>query len=289
MSHEVTAFAAIALSAYWLWETLSRRRNPAAPLLALAASTLLELWYWKAPVTPNPYTQLAPPGLVPYDYTDEAPQALAYIAAELAPILLPASLTRHKPRYTAVAAIALLLAGASPLIAPYTAAATWYRFLIQLSPILAPLAFLSMLEANPDRRLLAVALAVTVALPSAYYLAGSPMTSKYTSAIREFPYAMVPGNTPHALEDMNRTAWLVASLNHTPIVADPSPARFIHLYLRNPTPQQLTWLDTATLTCASLRKPLIVVTTRDLPQGFCNATTVPLNPNATFKAYLITP
>ncbi|PLJ76883.1 hypothetical protein [Infirmifilum sp. SLHALR2] len=124
MSHEVTAFAAIALSAYWLWETLSRRRNPAAPLLALAASTLLEIWYWKAPVTPNPYTQLAPPGFVPYDYTDEAPQALAYIAAGLAPILLPASLTRHKPRYTAVTALALLLAGASPLIAPYTAAAT---------------------------------------------------------------------------------------------------------------------------------------------------------------------
>ncbi|PLJ76882.1 hypothetical protein [Infirmifilum sp. SLHALR2] len=112
-----------------------------------------------------------------------------------------------------------------------------------------------MLEANPDRRLLAVALAVTVALPSAYYLAGSPMTSKYTSAIREFPYAMVLGDTLRVLEEMNRTAWLVASLNHTPIVADPSPARFIHLYLRNPTPQQLTWLNTATLTCASLRKP----------------------------------
>ncbi|QOJ79285.1 hypothetical protein IG193_02140 [Infirmifilum lucidum] len=291
LSHEVTAFAAVAVSAYWLWEALKRREKPAPPLVALTASTLLELWYWGAPVTPNPYTQVVPPGLVPYDYYSEAPQTLAYLVAGLAPLLLPASLSRHKPRYTAVAALALLLAGTSPLIAPYTAAATWYRFLIQVSPILAPVAFLALLETRADGRLVAAALAAAVALPSAYYIAGSPMTSKYASSIREFPYAMVPGNAPHVLAEMNKTAWLVAAGNHTAIAAEPSIARFIHLYMRNPSPQQLAWLwsSSATLPCNITVTPTLIVTQGELQRGPCNATIVPVDTNATFKVYLVKP
>lgn len=249
LSHEVTAFAAalllLYLSVYWL-----RARYPggaAAYTVSLAATVLLILWYYGRPANPSQYLGYVPAGIV--SNLGQSSQVVSYLVAGFGVVLpLAVAGARGAGRLYLLALLGLILAGVSPLLAPLSSVTTWYRFLIGAAPLAVPLAVRGALRAG-DRRGIA-ALSLLVIVPGCLFLSpnGAQYTSSLTGAIREFPQAMVPcPSGVRAFEGLSEAGKVAASYvgeGGAPVVAPADHARFIHTYVRNPTPSELVWLST---------------------------------------------
>mgnify|MGYP001772781023 CR=1 FL=1 len=156
MAHEVTGVVAFVLALLLLMEAIINRtgREIAVYSTTLAVITAFLLWYWRAPYTSNGYLGAAPPGIVAYPmYITTAGEVVSYLVVGYGLIIPPALLALAKPgyKYLKAALATLFLAGLSPLVAPYTATTTWYRFLIGVAPLMVPLAVAGLTTYGRDR------------------------------------------------------------------------------------------------------------------------------------------
>lgn len=270
MSHEVTALFSAVLSLALALRSLASegRDHPGflAGLLGLLASIALEVWYWRRPYTPSEYLGSLPAGFVSYfDYQGTSAEVIGYLTAGFG-LTLPLALLalfslgsnggslggkgKGKGFYTKLGLATLLMAGTSPLIAPYTSATTWYRFLIGAAPIASTLAAVGASRAVRDGRFHA-AYALLILITGLAFTYGSNATHQYVSALREFPYGMHPSpSDARTLRDLEElVAWLrdqrlAFELNpKCTVAAEPSIARWVHLAIRNPAPGSLLWYN----------------------------------------------
>jgi len=246
MSHEVTAYLAALLSLSAMGYSLIKdRKSPKVIpyLLSAAASIMLLAWYARKVIWPSRFFGAVPAGVVSYGIPSIG-ESLAYLVAGYG-LLIPFALMGANKTgvYYKLALIFLFAAGLSPLIAPKTAIATWYRFLIAASPFMVPLAFKG--ATALDRRYLAIYLIVLMLPGLCFYTpCEGAHTWKLVSAIREFPGSMTPVPTSRiALKDLRDLSQFIGELNsEVPIIVDAATARWIHLGLRNPNPSKLIWL-----------------------------------------------
>ncbi|MEM3104156.1 MAG: hypothetical protein QXD69_01480, partial [Candidatus Bathyarchaeia archaeon] len=130
----------------------------------------------------------------------------------------------------------------SPRIAPYTSVATWYRFLIGAAPIASTLAGVGIVKTINNRmfHILFIIFLMLLALPYTY---GVDETSKFISALREFPKGMTPSPMESRLLNdlIELTNWFKNQELNSTVVAQSFVARWVHLAIRNPTPEKLVW------------------------------------------------
>jgi len=280
LSHQVTGAVSIILSAIWLYRLVidRRYRECILPITSLAISIALEIWYWRAPYTPNPYIGAAPPGFVVAPLYSEAPYVIVYLFAGIG-FLLPLALMAidiYRPLYTAIALLSLLAAGISPLIAPYTSATTWYRFFIVSTPILALLA--GIVIARFGR--IASIITIMVIIVSGIFYAYQPMyTEKLMSMLKErsvTPPGLICTDSIKAMEILPKIASEIGY--NTLIIAYPEAARWLHIGLREP--RNLIWIRNIDegYICRVLnntdKNNIIVVSWKPLQESICNGTAI---------------
>jgi hypothetical protein len=242
LSHEVTALFSAAVSLVLTLKSIGSRdyRGLTVGLIGLMASATLEIWYWRKPYTPSPVFGIVPAGLVSYS-EDASPMVVSYLLAGYG-LTLPfaiAALLQQKEGwiYTETGLAALMLAGVSPMLAPYTAAATWYRFLIGAAPIVSTLAATGIYRMSRDERFPAAYL-MLVMIPGLAFTYSIGTLSRFTGALREFASGFTPSpSSIGLLEDLKKLAeWLSAKNLNGTIVVDSSIANWVHIGVRNPTP-----------------------------------------------------
>ena len=246
MSHEVTAYvsAMLSLSAVTYILVKEKRLWKMFPYMVSAIlSIILLAWYARGFVWRNPFMGVVPAGVVSYKISS-VEESLAYLVAGYG-LLIPLVLIgiRSCGIYYRLAVIFLLAAGLSPLIAPKTAIATWYRFLIGASPLMIPLAFRGIASTNIGKYLI-LYLIILIFPGLCFYMPYGAYGGRLIAALREFPPYLAPSPSSHReLEDLRELSWFVEKLKpEAPIIVDASTARWVHLGLRNPRPSQLTWL-----------------------------------------------
>jgi len=259
LSHEVTGFFSVVASALLAFMSARGRdlRGLAAGLASLAVSVALEAWYWRRPYTPNAYLGVAPVGVVSYS-PQVTPAVLSYLVAGFGlvlPFAVLALLDKDSPRvFSKIGLASLLAAGASPMIAPYTSAATWYRFLVGAAPIASTLAGSWIVKALGDKRLHAVFIVLLLALafPYAY---GVDETSRFTSALTEFPQGLAPSpmDTASLMDLKELSEWFGRERPSSTIIAESYVARWVHLAVRNPGPNKLLWLWVSQVSGSSVK------------------------------------
>lgn len=249
LSHEVTALFSAAVSLVLTLKSIGGRdyRGLTVGLIGLAASAMLETWYWKEPYAPNPVFGIVPAGLVAYS-DDASPMVMSYLLAGYG-LTLPfamAALLQQKEgvTYTKAGLAALMLAGISPMLAPYTAVATWYRFLIGTAPIVSTLAATGICRMSRDKRFHAAYL-ILLMIPGLAFTYSICTLSRFAGALREFASGFTPSpSSIELVDDLKRLAeWLGAKNLNGTIVVDSSIANWIHIVVRNPTPSNLIRVD----------------------------------------------
>lgn len=303
MAHEAVAFVAFVLALVLLAKALSWRaaEEAASYAVALVAVTTLLLWYWRGFYTPNPYVGAAPPGIVAYsNYPLTAGAVISYLAAGFGLTLPLAYVALAKPgkTYLKAALAALLIAGVSPLIAPYTSVTVWYRFLIGAAPLVMPLAVAGLASLG-DARFTAAYL-LLVAMLGLPYILQPIYLSKYVSSLTEFPPGFEPNPmTINYLQGLyNLTSSIPELSPGTPVIAQDYVARWVHLAMRNPEPWTLVWYDaepTVGDACELMAKlnvsSVYIITTSAANstswQNTCNGTTVDVSliKDGLFKIY----
>ncbi|MEM3997153.1 MAG: hypothetical protein QXP31_08855 [Pyrobaculum sp.] len=280
LSHEVTALAATAMALALAYKGLKSRDpySTAAGAAGLITGAALEIWYWGRPIGYDVHTgTLKLPGVVTGPGQEGA--VVSYITAGLGLVLPPAlvALSRHRMDYATAATAALLLAAASPLIAPYTSVTTWYRFLIGTAPLLMPLAAVGMAEATKNWKAAALYIAV-LALPGHMFTYAYNWQNTYTPALAEFPQRLIP--SPIDNNYLKIYQHFKDNPPNATVVAPPHIARYIHLATRNPDPRQLIWTwytDTWQYACSLNATRLIVVTDKKPQNATCPLQATPLN------------
>ncbi|MEM1682337.1 MAG: hypothetical protein QXM78_06020 [Sulfolobales archaeon] len=249
LSHEVTGFFATVASLTLLLKSALNRElwGASAGSIALAASVALELWYWGVPYTEVPGIGTLPAGLVSY-FDVDASEVISYLFAGFGTVLPLAllSLLERDSRciYCGIALASLLLAGLSPLLAPYTSVAVWYRFMVGAAPIASTLAgaWVAKFSGGWRFQLAYITLLMVLAFPFAYTVFGA---TKYAYSMREFPLlGLTPlPNDQKYLEDLAEVAKVVKNLDPgIAVVAPDWVARWVHLSKRNPSPSELVWV-----------------------------------------------
>ena len=245
-SSEVTAFASFLAGIYLSFASFRTRRafDTVAYALSTLASAALLIWYAKTPVYSNTYLGAVPVGLVP-NFSDAA-QVVSYFVAGFGLVLPLAFLGMDKAnRVYQFVVIGLIISGLSPLLAPYTSVQNWYRFLIQVAPLSIPLA-VKALSSHWSRGAVLV-FSLMVILPGIYYLSpnGASYTNAMATSLREFPQNMVPapaGSNAEALMEGGQKAAELVRNGSVPLVVTVYDGRFVHLYLRNPNPNDVIYL-----------------------------------------------
>ena len=136
LSHEVTAVvSATLLLPLTISSSRQHKKIPTAIYAtAFIATVALLLWYSKTPVRYNPYLGAVPPGIVSYrNPISTTQEVISYFIVGyglLVPTALAATPHYLHNKYYLLSITILFTAGLSPLIAPYTAITTWYRFMI---------------------------------------------------------------------------------------------------------------------------------------------------------------
>ena len=250
LSHEVTAAVSATLLLLLTINSSRQHEKITTTVYATAftATIILLLWYSKMPIRYNPYLGAAPPGVVYYSNpTLTIQEVVSYFIVGygiLIPMALVAASRYLHRKYYLLSITVLFMAGLSPLIAPYTAITTWYRFMIAASPLLTPLAVAGAAEIG-QKQLAAVYLAIIVITGAFFGLLpnGGAYTVKIVNALREFPQSLTPSPSNKAhLEDLAQLSQYVKKLDSsTPILAESYVARWIHLGIRNPKPGQIIW------------------------------------------------
>ncbi|MEM2687878.1 MAG: hypothetical protein QW796_05980 [Thermoproteota archaeon] len=245
LSHEVTGLFSAAVSLVLIVKSLGEGdyRGLTAGLIGLSASVLLETWYWRTPYTPSRIFGVVPAGLVSYS-ANEPPAVLSFLLAgygftlpfAIAALLQPGGSTT----YAKAGMVALMLAGVSPMIAPYTSAATWYRFLIGAAPIVSTLAGAGVYMLNGDKRLHAAYLILMI-IPALAFTFSIGSLSRFAGALREFQSGFTPSPSgTQELNDLKRLAeWLESRSGNSTIAVESSLVGWIHMGVRNPTPSSL--------------------------------------------------
>jgi len=246
MSHEVTAYvsAMLSLSAIIYISIKERKLWKMLPyMVSVILSIMLLAWYAKGFTWRNPFMGVVPAGVVSYKMSS-IQESIGYLIAGYG-LLIPFALIgiRGSGVYYKLAILFLFAAGLSPLIAPKTAIATWYRFLIGASPLMIPLAFKGA-ESIDIKKCLVPYLIILIFPGLCFYMPYGVYSGRLIAALREFPPYLTPSpSTPQELEDLRKLSMFMEELRpEAPIIVDASTARWIHLGLRNPRPDQLTWL-----------------------------------------------
>ncbi len=245
MSHEVTAYVSAMLSLSAIIYISIKERKPwkILPYMVSAIlSIVLLVWYAKGFTWTNPFMGVVPAGVVSYKMSSIR-ESIGYLIAGYG-LLIPFALIgiRESGVYYKLAILFLFAAGLSPLIAPKTAIATWYRFLIGASPLMIPLAFKGATTLNT--KYLVLYLIVLIFPGLCFYMPYGVYSGRLIEALREFPPYLTPSpSSQQELEDLKELSIFIGELRpNAPIIVDASTARWIHLGLRNPRPGQLTWL-----------------------------------------------
>lgn len=241
LSHEVTGFAGFILSLVLLYHGLKNRNTTTSIVgtVGLTVNTVLEIWYWRRPYSFVSTVGVLPPGLVA---SYEGDQALSYLVAGYG-LILPLALiamSKSRARYTTIVTIALLVAGISPMIAPFSSVTTWYRFLIGATPLVTTLATIGLVRATSDWRVL-VAYLLIASLPGLSFAYGYNWFFTYYESLREFPPRLAPSPVyMDVYEFFKNNKELV---ENTVIIAWADHARYIHLAIRNPDPARFIWIS----------------------------------------------
>ncbi len=213
-------------------------------LTGAVVNALLETWYWRKPYSFIKAVGVLPPGLT---VSFEHSQVVSYLVAGYGvtlPLVLIA-LAKHWKPYIASTVTVLLLAGLSPLIAPYSSVATWYRFLIGVAPLASTLSIIGLADSMRNKRITLLYL-VTASLPGLAFTYGYNWSFDYTRALREFPSTLTPAPADGKLLETMSFFKNNDFTGSTVIVAHPDYARYVHLAIRNPDPSRLIWVNYAT-------------------------------------------
>jgi hypothetical protein len=155
------------------------------------------------------------------------------------------ALAKHGKPYIASTVTALLLAGLSPLIAPYSSVATWYRFLIGVAPLASTLSIIGLVDSVRNKWITLLYLLIA-SLPGLAFTYGYNWSFDYTRALREFPSMLAPSPADGKLLETLSFFKNNDFTGNTVIVAHPDYARYVHLAIRNPNPSRLIWVNYAT-------------------------------------------
>ena len=231
---------------------------------------------------------VVPAGVVSYKMSS-IQESIGYLIAGYG-LLIPFALIgiRGSGVYYKLAILFLFAAGLSPLIAPKTAIATWYRFLIGASPLMIPLAFKGA-ESIDIKKCLVPYLIVLIFPGLCFYMPYGVYSGRLIAALREFPPYLTPSpSSQQELEDLRKLSMFMEELRpNAPIIVDASTARWIHLGLRNPRPGQLTWLWRE----ATLKDALLFMEKTQQPKVYLvtskNISRETLNSTQTFQAKLM--
>jgi hypothetical protein len=246
LSHEVTGLAGLTLSLVLMYHGLKKgsRHSVFTGLTGAVVNALLETWYWRKPYSFNEAVGVLPPGLA---VSFEHSQVVSYLVAGYGvtlPLVLIALANHGKP-YIASTVTVLSLAGLSPIVAPYSSVATWYRFLIGAAPLASTLSIIGLADSVRNKWVTLLYL-VTASLPGLALSYGYNWSLDYTRALREFPIMFTPApvddrliETPSFFKNNDFTG-------STVIVAHSDYARYVHLAIRNPDPSRLIWVNYAT-------------------------------------------
>jgi hypothetical protein len=245
-SMEVTGLVGFTLSIILLYRGLRNKSvfSSMSGLLGLIVNVLLEIWYWRRPFSFIGAVGVLPLGLVQsFEYSQVVSYLIAGYGVTLPLVLI--ALTRYKKPYVTSIIVTLLLAGISPLIAPYSSVATWYRFLIGVAPLASTLSIIGLVDSLKNRYVVLLYLIVT-SLPGLAFTYGYNWSQDYHRALREFPSTL----TPLPVDDkLLKTLSFFKEKNiveDTVIIAHPDYARYVHLAIRNPNPSRLIWVSWAT-------------------------------------------
>ena len=245
MSHEVTAYLSAALSISAVAYSLVREKSYKKALTYTAPtiiSMILLIFYAGGVTWRSSFFGALPAGLTSYGVESTA-QCISYLVAGFGPVIPLALISvRHTGIWYKLALLILLIAGTSPLIAPMTAVVTWYRFMIGVAPLITPLAVKGAEKLGTCSLILYLLFLVTPGF--FFYTPEAGHASILVSAIREFPSALTPSPAVRAaLEDLNNLTTVVKDLDPDITIVSEAPwARWIHLSLRNPTPERLVWV-----------------------------------------------
>jgi len=246
LSHEVTGLAGFTLSLVLLYHGLKKGSSHSVftGLTGAVVNALLETWYWRKPYSFIEAVGVLPPGLT---VSFEHSQVVSYLVAGYGvtlPLVLIA-LAKHGKPYIASTVTVLFLAGLSPLIAPYSSVATWYRFLIGAAPLASTLSIIGLADSVRNKWVTLLYL-VTASLPGLALSYGYNWSLDYTRALREFPSMFTPAPVDDRLIETLSFFKNNDFTGSTVIVAHPDYARYIHLAIRNPDPSRLIWVNYAT-------------------------------------------
>ena len=245
MSHEVTAYLSAMLSISAVSYSLAREKSYSKAFsysVPTIISIALLIFYARGVTWGSRFFGALPAGLVSYGIESTA-ESIAYLVAGFGP-LIPLALIAVSQTgiWHRLAILFLLIAGASPLITPMTAVATWYRFMIGMAPLIIPLTIKGAEKLGTRSLILYLVFLVTPGF--FFYTPEAGHASVLVSAIREFPSALTPSPAVRiALEDLNNLTAVVKDLDPDITIVSEAPwARWIHLGLRNPTPERLVWM-----------------------------------------------
>jgi hypothetical protein len=246
LSHEVTGLVGFTLSLVLMYRGLRKgsKHSVFSGLMGAVVNAFLETWYWRKPYSFVEAVGVLPPGLtMSFEYSQVVSYLVAGYGATL-PLALIA-LAKHRKPYVALTVAVLLLAGLSPLIAPYSSVAVWYRFLIGAAPLASTLSIIGLVDSVRNKWIILLYL-VIASLPGLTFTYGHNWSYSYTHALREFPSTLTPApaddkllETLHFFKNNSFTENIV-------IVAHPDYARYVHLAIRNPDPSRFVWASSAT-------------------------------------------
>ncbi|WFO75998.1 hypothetical protein J4526_03890 [Desulfurococcaceae archaeon MEX13E-LK6-19] len=216
------------------------------------ASLYLVSWYigwypggrqWINPVLQTPKL----PGTGVYrEPSNVASDVLAYVIITyglLMPLLFLA-FERYLMRlkYYMTVPLILLLAGISPILMSYTAAASWHRMFIGAAPFIVPFATSCI---NIYKKKLFALLYIIVLIMPGFFMALHPQgwiyDRKYIEPLENMPETLAPfpSSEPY-LQDLLQLSKNVSRLNRSiPIVIARTTIRWVHLELRNPDPRMI--------------------------------------------------
>jgi hypothetical protein len=248
LSHEVTGLAGFTLSLVLVYHGLKKwsRHSVFSGLMGAVVNALLETWYWRKPYSFIEAVGVLPPGLtMSFEYSQVVSYLVAGYGVTLPLVLI--ALAKHGRPYIASTVTVLLLAGLSPLIAPYSSVATWYRFLIGAAPLASTLSIIGLVDSMRNKWITLLYL-VTASLPGLAFTYGYNWSFDYTRALREFPSMLAPAPADGRLIETLSFFKNNDFAGNTVIVAHPDYARYVHLAIRNPDPSRLIWARTSPVT-----------------------------------------
>lgn len=225
---------------------LKRLRIPVSAVyigVAIASYTLIS-WYLRVPVVQNPVLGYVPP--IVGETFSERPSLYPYILiclGTLAPLYLAAVERLWRRATLSIAfSLLLLLLSLTPLLLPWNSfsGVEWDRVLMSASHIIIAL---SASQLWMFRSRTVKSLYILFLITPGVFMIGpegvNDLNSTLTSALKRFPSGLAPAAPDPAIYDAAMRIASRASEVSESIVANPWMERFIHLYIRDPSPREI--------------------------------------------------